>query len=113
VVGVLHVGSLPLLTDPPIGVAEDPSRRSVTSVVPLGALLCFFTDGLVERRGQVIDLGLNRVAATLDKQIAAGPGDPAGLAAEDACTEVMRALVGNASSPDDITVLMFSRRSAG
>jgi phosphoserine phosphatase RsbU/P len=106
-----QAGPLLLLTDPPIGVADGPSRRSVTSVVPLGALLCFFTDGLVERRGQVIDLGINQVAATLDKQIAAGPGDPAGLAAENACTEVMRALVGNASSPDDIAVLMFSRRS--
>jgi phosphoserine phosphatase RsbU/P len=108
-----QAGPLPLLTDPPIGVADDPSRRSVTSVVPPGALLCFFTDGLVERRGQVIDLGMNQVAATLDKQIAAGPGDPAGLAAEDACAEVMRALVGNASSPDDIAVLMVSRRSGG
>jgi phosphoserine phosphatase RsbU/P len=75
-------------------------------------LLCFFTDGLVERRGQVIDQGMNRLAATLGKQIAADPDDAAGTAAEAACAEVMRALIGNASSPDDIAVLMFSRRSS-
>ena len=103
-------GPLQLMTDPPIGVADDPPRRSVTSVIPPGALLCFFTDGLVERRGQVIDRGVNQLAATLGRQIAAGPGDAADLAAENACTEVMRALVGNAPSPDDIAVLMLSRR---
>ena len=106
-------GPLKLMTDPPIGVADDPPRRSVTSVIPPGALLTFFTDGLVERRGQVIDRGLNQLAVTLGRQIAAGPGDSADLTAEDACTEVMRALVGNAPSPDDIAVLMLSRRIDG
>jgi len=105
-----QAGPLPLMPDPPIGAADDPQRRSVTTVVPAGALLCFFTDGLVERRGQLIDQGINQLAATLGSQIAAGPGDAAELAAEDACTEVMRTLVGNAPSPDDIAVLMLSRR---
>jgi phosphoserine phosphatase RsbU/P len=106
-------GPLQLMTGPPIGVADDPPRRSVTSVIPPGALLCFFTDGLVERRGQVIDRGVNQLAVTLGRQIAAGPGDSADLTAEDACTEVMRALVGNAPSPDDIAVLMLSRGIGG
>jgi phosphoserine phosphatase RsbU/P len=105
-----QAGPLPLMPDPPIGAADDPPRRSVTFFVPPGALLCFFTDGLVERRGQVIDQGMNQLAATLDRQIAAGPGDATELAADDACTEVMRALIGNAPSPDDIAVLMLSRR---
>jgi phosphoserine phosphatase RsbU/P len=104
-----QAGPLQLMTDPPIGVADDQTRRSVTSVIPPGALLCFFTDGLVERRGQVIDRGMDKLAATLGRQVAAGHGDAADLAAEDACTEVMRALVGNAPSPDDIAVLMLSR----
>ena len=102
--------SLRLITDPPIGAADDRPRRSVISVVPPGALLCCFTDGLVERRGEVIDQGMSRLAATLGKQIADGPGNATELAAEDACAEVMRALVGNAASPDDIAVLMLSRR---
>jgi phosphoserine phosphatase RsbU/P len=108
-----QAGPLQLMTDPPIGVADNQPRRSVTSAIPPGALLCFFTDGLVERRGQVIDRGVNQLAATLARQIAAGPGEAADLTAEDACTEVMRALVGNAPSPDDIAVLMLSRGTGG
>jgi serine phosphatase RsbU (regulator of sigma subunit) len=108
-----QAGPLQLMKDPPIGVVDDRPRRSVTSAIPPGALLCFFTDGLVERRGQVIDQGVNQLAATLGRQIAVGPGEAADLTAEDACTEVMRALVGNAPSPDDIAVLMLRRGIGG
>jgi serine phosphatase RsbU (regulator of sigma subunit) len=102
---------LPLQPDPPIGTADDPQRRSVTAFIPPGALLCCFTDGLVERRDQAIDHGIDKLAATLDKQIAAGSGH--GMTeplAEDACAAVMRALVGNAPGRDDIAVLMLNRR---
>jgi Stage II sporulation protein E (SpoIIE). len=34
------------------------ARRPVSTLpVPPGALLCFYTDGLVERRGELIDEG--------------------------------------------------------
>jgi sigma-B regulation protein RsbU (phosphoserine phosphatase) len=105
-----RAGPLPLMPDPPIGAADDPPRRFATSLVPPGALLCFFTDGLVERRGQVIDQGMSQLAAALGRRIAADPSVATELAAEDACTEVMRALVGNTPTPDDVAVLMLSRR---
>src|SRR5690348_9194339 len=57
---------LPLQPDPPIGTADDPERRTATAVIPPGALLCCFTDGLVERRDEAIDMGIGRVAAALD-----------------------------------------------
>jgi serine phosphatase RsbU (regulator of sigma subunit) len=97
---------LPLQPDPPIGTADDPPRRSTTVFVPPGALLCGYTDGLVERRGQVLDQGLGTLSVTLGKLIAASPGS---TTAEDACIEVMRVLVGNAATQDDIAVLMLSR----
>jgi serine phosphatase RsbU (regulator of sigma subunit) len=101
---------LPLRPDPPIGVADDPQRRSTTAFIPPGALLCCFTDGLVERRDQSIDHGIEKLAAVLDQQIAActgrGTTEPP---AEDACAAVMRALVGHAPARDDIAVLMLSR----
>jgi hypothetical protein len=53
---------------PPVGV--DPGARypAKTFVAPQGATLLAFTDGLVERRGEVIDEGLERLqrAATLN-----------------------------------------------
>jgi phosphoserine phosphatase RsbU/P len=102
---------LTIRPDPPIGAADDPRRRSVTIVIPPGALLCSFTDGLVERRDEVIDLGIGRVAATLDELIAvrADQGDRPVPLAEDACAAVMRNLVGSAPARDDIAVLMLHR----
>jgi serine phosphatase RsbU (regulator of sigma subunit) len=104
-----QAGLLPLRPDPPIGTADDPQRRSATFLIPPGALLCCYTDGLVERRGQVLDQGMDTLAATLGKLIAAGPGAATEPVAEDACAEIMRALVGSTAAQDDIAVLVLSR----
>jgi sigma-B regulation protein RsbU (phosphoserine phosphatase) len=104
-----QAGLLPLRPDPPIGTADDPQRRSATFLIPPGALLCCYTDGLVERRGQVLDQGMDTLAATLGKLVAAGPGAVTEPVAEDACAEIMRALVGSTAAQDDIAVLVLSR----
>ena len=104
-----QAGLLPLRPDPPIGTADDPQRRSATVFIPPGALLCCFTDGLVERRGQILDQGMDTLATTLGKLIAAGPGTSIAPVAEDACAEIMRALVGSTPAQDDIAVLVLSR----
>lgn len=104
-----QAGLLPLGPDPPIGTADDPQRRSATFFIPPGALLCCYTDGLVERRGQVLDQGMDTLAATLGKLVAVGPGATTEPIAEDACAEIMRALVGSTAAQDDIAVLVLSR----
>jgi phosphoserine phosphatase RsbU/P len=82
-----------------IGVA-DPAPRPVTSVaIPPGALLCFYTDGLIERRGELIDDGLARLCQALTPQ-----------PADEACATVMQALVGSGSARDDIALLMVRRQ---
>ena len=60
---------------------------------------CFYTDGLVERRGELIDDGLDRLC----RAVMAQP-------AEAACAAVMRALVGNEPARDDIALLMVRRQ---
>ena len=78
------------------------TRRPVSTLpVPPGALLCFYTDGLVERRGELIDDGLDRLC----RAVTAEP-------VEAACAAVMGALVGNEPARDDIALLMV-RRLAG
>jgi sigma-B regulation protein RsbU (phosphoserine phosphatase) len=82
-----------------IGIA-DPVPRPVTSVpVPPGALLCFYTDGLIERRGELIDDGLARLCRAVTAQ-----------PAEEACATVMSALVGSGPARDDIALLMLRRQ---
>jgi serine phosphatase RsbU (regulator of sigma subunit) len=104
-------GLLPVRPDPPIGTADDPPRRSATAFIPRGSLLCCFTDGLVERRYESIDHGIDRLAATLGGQLTASPAvaGPHVPLAEDACAAVMRAMVGNAPAQDDIAILMLNR----
>jgi phosphoserine phosphatase RsbU/P len=76
------------------------ARRPVTTVpIPPGALLCFYTDGLVERVGEVIDDGLARLC----QAVTAEPP-------EAACAAVMRALVGSEPARDDIALLMLRRQ---
>ena len=108
-----RAGLIPLQPDPPIGTADDPQRRTAMVLIPPGALLCCFTDGLVERRDHSIDHGIDQIAATLDEQIAddARRGATTRSIAEDACAAVMRTLVGHVPAQDDIAVLMLSRHS--
>jgi phosphoserine phosphatase RsbU/P len=104
-----QAGLLPLRPDPPIGTADDLQRRSASFFIPPGALLCCYTDGLVERRGQVLDQGMDTLAATLGKLVAAVPAATTEPMAEEACAEIMRALVGSTAAQDDIAVLVLSR----
>ena len=76
-------------------------RRPVTTVpVPPGTLLCFYTDGLIERPGEVIDEGLDRLCQALT-----------GRPPEEACVAVMGALVGSEPARDDIALLMIQRHN--
>ncbi len=70
-----------------------------TVPVPPGTLLCFYTDGLIERPGELIDEGLDRLCRALTAQ-----------SPEAACAAVMGALVGNDPVRDDIALLMIRRR---
>jgi sigma-B regulation protein RsbU (phosphoserine phosphatase) len=82
-----------------IGVSPDTPRRVTTLPIPAGALLCFYTDGLIERPGQLIDDGLER----LRRVVVAQPP-------EAVCAEVMGELVGREPARDDIALLIIRRR---
>ena len=65
-----------------------------------GAVLCMFTDGLVERRYEPIDDGINRLCQVVT------PGPPEGV-----CVSVMHDLVGRQYPRDDIALLILGRGS--
>nr|WP_262347651.1 PP2C family protein-serine/threonine phosphatase [Nocardioides sp. S-1144] len=60
--------------DPLIGVGH-PDRHEESATLPVGTLLLGYTDGLVERRTESLDLGLHRLL----HHVRVGPADPAGL----------------------------------
>ena len=85
-----------------IGMAPG-ARRPVTTVpVPPGTLLCFYTDGLIERPGEVIDDGIGRLCQALTAQ-----------SPEAACVAVTGALIGSEPARDDIALLMIQRHHRG
>lgn len=60
---------------PPIGVGTQPVYRPVTVTVPPGGLFLAYTDGLVERRGESLDVGLDRLATV----VSSGGSDRRGI----------------------------------
>jgi anti-sigma regulatory factor (Ser/Thr protein kinase)/putative methionine-R-sulfoxide reductase with GAF domain len=93
---------LELPADLPLGV--DPVRPRHTSVVPLhpGHGLLFYTDGLIERRGVSLDVGLEQLSA------AVRPGPP-----DAVCTTVMSELLRGEQAADDVAILMLWRLPTG
>ena len=85
-------------------IGVDPwARRQVTTVsIAHGAVLCLYTDGLVERREHPLDERL----ALLCGVVEAKPPD-------EVCASVMRALVGGAPARDDVALLMLRRLPPG
>ncbi|HEX3591297.1 MAG TPA: GAF domain-containing SpoIIE family protein phosphatase [Pseudonocardiaceae bacterium] len=87
---------------PPVGFSN---TGAVYQACPVhlrpGALVCLYTDGLVERRDSTIDEGLERLRTAVH---IASP--------EMVCARVMAAMVGTQAVPDDIAVLVMRRDPA-
>ncbi len=87
-----------IIVDRPLGVGRPPANRHTTVIeFPPGATLVFYTDGLVERRGEVIDTGIDRLA----KAVQAGPSDAL-------CHHVV-ASTADELPTDDIALLVVRR----
>ena len=83
---------------PPLGTMPRASREEVHVEVPPGGLILLYTDGLVERRDEIIDAGLQRLR---DAVRSAHP--------EMVAREVMQHLVGFDTPLDDIALLALRR----
>jgi serine phosphatase RsbU (regulator of sigma subunit) len=70
--------------------------------VGLSDTLVFYSDGLVERRGESLDVGLQRLSAA----VAAGPDQPSAL-----CRHLLGAMLPAAlAMPDDVTAMVVRIR---
>jgi serine phosphatase RsbU (regulator of sigma subunit)/anti-sigma regulatory factor (Ser/Thr protein kinase) len=86
--------------DPPIGAVREARRRTSVIDLPPGALVCFYTDGLVERRRSPIDKGLE----VLCRSVTASPADVV-------CQEVVTKLIGDDVPEDDVALLAIRRHT--
>jgi sigma-B regulation protein RsbU (phosphoserine phosphatase) len=90
-------------SDLPIGVADQSDRADTVLDLPAGALACFYTDGLVERRDCSLTEGIARLCAAVDGTARGAGQTPS---PEQACAAVMRSLIGTEEASDDVALLI-------
>ena len=86
--------------NPPLGIGRPVKRSSKSIVLAPGAVIAFYTDGLVERRGESIDVGFGRLCD------AVAPERPDVVA-----RHVLHQLVGSTTPDDDIAFLAIRRKN--
>lgn len=89
---------LDISTDTLIGFDDTTPRHSTTVKIPTDALLCLYTDGLIERRDRTLDAGLERLCQSVFV------GD-----ADEVCTAVMTSMIGQEPTEDDVALLVLRR----
>lgn len=83
---------------PPVGIFEQLDCRSHSVEVPPGSLLLLYTDGLIERRGESLEVGLER----LKHLFAQAPDDP------ELCLQSLAGELGADAIPDDVAMLAMA-----
>jgi serine phosphatase RsbU (regulator of sigma subunit) len=83
---------------PPLGIGSGIRRPPTTVPLLVGGVLLFYTDGLVERRGEDLDVGLARLCATVTTD-----------SPETVCRTVMHAMVGSHGPEDDVAIVALRR----
>jgi serine phosphatase RsbU (regulator of sigma subunit)/type II secretory pathway pseudopilin PulG len=99
---VLADGTASMITTnvgPPLGVGGPPYESVTFSMTP-GSTLIAYTDGLVERRAEDLDVGLRRLIECVQS---ADPGS-----VDELLTQVLDRMAGDAEAADDIAVLAFT-----
>jgi PAS domain S-box-containing protein len=80
----------------PLGVLPFPEFEEASVRIDQGATVVLYTDGLVERPGEHLDEGLERLARIVNDP----PADP-----QELCDLVLRELVPDGGAPDDVALL--------
>jgi serine phosphatase RsbU (regulator of sigma subunit)/anti-sigma regulatory factor (Ser/Thr protein kinase) len=99
-----HPGAEPELLvsppSPPLGVIPELEPSSTRWSLGDGSTLVFYTDGLVERKGECITDGIERL------RVAVHGGAP-----ERLCTQIMETMIGRYQPADDVAVLALRVRA--
>jgi serine phosphatase RsbU (regulator of sigma subunit) len=83
---------------PPLGLMLQHERPSAAAEIAPGSVVLLYTDGLIERRGEVIDEGVER----LQRALAANVGD-----LEPALDAIIEEVAEEAAGEDDIAALLM------
>ncbi|MFN8077792.1 MAG: SpoIIE family protein phosphatase [Kineosporiaceae bacterium] len=90
--------------DPPLGCRIEPGPQQFLATLDPGEALLLYTDGLVERRDESLDVGLDRLTAAARAHAGAGE-DPAHAVLDAVVGEVL----GGRGSGDDMCAVILRR----
>ena len=103
---VRHTGRMPEYADVPpsvpLAVVRAPNYTDVTFDLPPDSTIVLYTDGLVERHGESLDIGLNRLRRVVDSSV---------LEPESVCRQLMSELLADGPGADDAAVLVVVNES--
>jgi anti-sigma regulatory factor (Ser/Thr protein kinase) len=88
----------------PLGVLPFPSFEEVEFRLDPGATVVLYTDGLVERPGEHIDSGLDKLAG----EVRSAPPAPEAL-----CDHLLQAMVPDRGADDDVAILALQNTPVG
>jgi hypothetical protein len=89
-----------LTVGPPLGLSQPSGRTSTRVSLPQGAVMLLYTDGLIERRGEDLDVGLERLRTAVHAD------HP-----DNVCRQVTRRLIPAAGTDDDVAMVAVRRGS--
>jgi serine phosphatase RsbU (regulator of sigma subunit)/anti-sigma regulatory factor (Ser/Thr protein kinase) len=89
-------------SNPPLGMPQPPSFVEEELAMPPGTWVLLYTDGLIERRGESLDLGFERLRTTAEQVLD-------GSSLNDAITELMERVIDGSRPADDVALLLLHR----
>jgi serine phosphatase RsbU (regulator of sigma subunit)/anti-sigma regulatory factor (Ser/Thr protein kinase) len=88
--------------NPALGAPQPPAFSEQIVEVRRGTSILLYTDGLIERRGESIDVGLERLRSTAEPVVTVRAG-------ADAISEVLDTLFGDRRPTDDVALMLVQR----
>jgi serine phosphatase RsbU (regulator of sigma subunit)/anti-sigma regulatory factor (Ser/Thr protein kinase) len=88
--------------NPPLGMPQPPVFVDEEVAMPAGTSVLLYTDGLIERRGESLDSGLERLRSTAKEILVE-------TALNDAITELLDRMIDGARPADDVALLLLHR----
>ncbi len=88
--------------NPPLGLPQPPSFVEEEVAIPPGTSLLLYTDGLIERRDESLDVGLERLRSTAKRALSGTPTN-------EAITELLEGTIEGPRPTDDVALMVLHR----
>jgi anti-sigma regulatory factor (Ser/Thr protein kinase) len=90
--------------NPPLGLPQPPTFVEEEVTMPLGTSILFYTDGLIERREESLDVGLERLRSAAQRALKGSP-------TSEAIAELLEGMIAGPRPMDDVALMVLHREA--